>query len=88
MEEYLSGRQIGQWIYSMQWTGRIRRLQSPEFTRRLPQIQGGFIKFMIDMPDTGKKKHLFTESTDKNPIVSNQCPCCKQDTKTTLHLYT
>ena len=39
------------------------------------------------MTNTGKQRHLFTKSTNKNPTVSDQCPCCKQETKKTLHLY-
>ena len=57
MEEYLSGGEIGQWVCSVQWTGRIWRLPSPEFTRHLKQIWGRFIKFMINMPNTGKQRH-------------------------------
>jgi hypothetical protein len=81
MVEYLSGRKNGQWICSMQWTGRIWRLPSPEFTRRLKQTPSGFVKFIINMPNTGKQKHLFTKSTGKNSTVSNNAPAANRTPK-------
>ena len=74
-------------VCSMQWTGRIWRLPSQEFTRLLKQIPCRFIKCMIDMMNTGKQKHIFAESTNTTPTVSDQCHCCKQDIETTLHVY-
>ena len=36
-----------------------------------------YIKFMIDMANTGAQKEKFTSKSSTTPTVSNKCPCCK-----------
>ena len=46
-----------------------------------------YIKFTIDMVNTGEQKEKFTSKSSTAPTVSNNCPCCKTAIETTLHLY-
>ena len=45
-----------------------------------------YIKFMIDMANTGAQKEIFSSKSSTAPTVSNKCPCCKTAIETTLHL--
>ena len=75
-------------VCSMQWTGRMWRLSSQELMYKASKkMPCRFIKCMIDMLNTGKQKHIFAESTNTTPTVSDQHHCCKQDIKTTLRVY-
>jgi hypothetical protein len=46
-----------------------------------------YVKFMIDMANTGAQKEKFTSKSSTAPTASNKCPCCKTAIETTLHLY-
>ena len=46
-----------------------------------------YVKFMIDMPHTGRQKQKFTINTKAKPTVDHIFPCCKADEETTMHLY-
>ena len=57
----------------------IKQRSKSEFAR--------YIKFMIDMQNTGRQKHRFTTDSTTTPTTSNVCPCCKTVEETTMHLY-
>ena len=46
-----------------------------------------YIKFMIDMANTGAQKKKFTAQSNTVPTVSDKLPCSKAAVETTLHLY-
>ena len=46
-----------------------------------------YIKFMIDMENTGAQKENFTSKSSTAPTASNKCPCCKTDIEITMNIY-
>ena len=46
-----------------------------------------YIKFVIDMANTGAQKEKITSKSSTAPTISKKCPCCKTAIETTLHLY-
>ena len=45
------------------------------------------VKFMINMPNTGRQKHKYTRKAESEPTTTAACPCCKTAKETTMHLY-
>jgi hypothetical protein len=46
-----------------------------------------FVKFMNSMSNTGVQKRRFTEKSKISVTTSDKCPCCKNETENTMHLF-